>query len=298
MAAIVAFLTSTLLTTLVQDRWERRFVRAHPALTPALTPLKLRLLPLAVVGALLGGVALSLIDDGDRSPLYVLGGLVLEIAALRALGVARKRVGRLVSPDSPHGRRIVEVAARFGHSPREIVVSPSLLPNAFALPNGNVAITASLWHTASADEIAALLVHELSHLRDGDSRWIQAVFVATLILTMALAVGVAFGIDSLPAGGPYAIPAGLLTVPIALQAASLATNRWRIRMEFKCDADAARLELGENLARLLIRIHAFRGVPRRWEGLDRVMLSHPSLDERLSRLNGGPDALRIIGGHL
>lgn len=55
-------------------------------------------------------------------------------------------------------------------------------------------------------------------------------------------------------------------------------------MEFKCDADAAKIGLGQDLANCLDKITRFMGQPPQWIGIDRFLLTHPSLDERIAHL--------------
>jgi Zn-dependent protease with chaperone function len=65
------------------------------------------------------------------------------------------------------------------------------------------------------------------------------------------------------------------------------------RLEFKCDRDAAQIGLGPSLASSLEKINAFLGNPRRWIGLDKYTLTHPSLDERVAALEHG----HVADGH-
>ena len=51
---------------------------------------------------------------------------------------------------------------------------------------------------------------------------------------------------------------------------------------------AATLGLGPDLASCLTKITQFMGQPSTWIGIDRHLLTHPSLEERTARLLNNP----------
>lgn len=55
-------------------------------------------------------------------------------------------------------------------------------------------------------------------------------------------------------------------------------------MEFKCDRDVALIGLGPALASALDKMTRYVGVPARWTGWDQWLLTHPSLQDRVTAL--------------
>ncbi len=283
----IAFAVGTLAAALWRYRWDVRFVEEHPTFADSLQPLKLRLLgPIVVLAAF----ALLTFSASAQDGTLVFGGLaatvVFFVLAQRVALAAVVRSQIAVPPDSPLGQAASEAVSRFGFTPRRVVLVPSTLANAFALPDGSVMITTALRHVASNREIAAILAHELSHVRDRDLRRIQLSALLGLGAMTLTMLAIAMPMTVMSGSGPFFVPIIVLSALNAMQIAALVRSRTLRRLEFKCDRAAATLGFGEDLRRGLEKIYRYSGVPHRWVGYERLTATHPSLDERFKALEG------------
>jgi heat shock protein HtpX len=227
-----------------------------------------------------------------------------------ALRAARARP---VTPaEAPAYHRVVEdLAARAGLPKPRVYVSPSPQPNAFATGrdpgNAAVCVTEGLLKVLDADEVRAVLAHELAHVGNRD------------ILLTSVAAAIATGISWLanvllwlPLFGAtddegHANPLGLLVAallaPLAATLLQLALSRNR---EFEADRVGAEL-LGEGhtLARALQKIETVaRRVPvnvdpaqssayivnpltGRRMTFAQLFATHPPTEQRIARLVSG-----------
>ena len=99
----------------------------------------------------------------------------------------------------------------------------------------------------------------------------------------ALVAGGAMGylLASYGFSAPYIIPTCLFTVVAVFRPSMYLYQRTSRRLEFKCDAYAARLGYGLELASGLVNLHRVMGLPLRWVGVDRFTVTHPPLQDRL-----------------
>lgn len=150
--------------------------------------------------------------------------------------------------DAPQLRRMVQQLCDRARMPvPALYLVPSEVPNAFATgrdpQHGAVAVTQGILDLLPADELAAVVAHELSHIRNRDT------------LTQAVAATVAGAISylaqmaswSLWTGGnrdreggsnPIALLLGVTLAPLAATIVQLAISRTR---EFSADAGAAEM---------------------------------------------------------
>lgn len=205
-------------------------------------------------------------------------------------------------PLSPHQAPalfslVAELARRAEVRPPELYLVPSPAPNAFAVGNAEgsaIGVTRGLLGRLDRRELAAVLAHEISHIRHRDL-WVMglAQLLARMIRSLSL-FGQLLLLLSLPAllTGAYRVPFAavllLLAAPTVSALLQLALSRTR---EFEADLGAARLTgdpLG--LASALERLEAGQGgwwrfffpVPRRTESS--FLDSHPATAERVARL--------------
>jgi heat shock protein HtpX len=193
-----------------------------------------------------------------------------------------------------------------------LYISPSPQPNAFATgrnpEHAAVAVTEGLMRTLEWDEIRGVLAHEISHVGNRD------------ILISSVAAAIAMGITfvarmamwgAMFGGGrgdddnnPIGMLAMALLAPVAAGLMQMALSRSR---EFQADQTGARLiGTGEPLARALEKLElsahrvpmdidpahaqAFIVNPltgRKVQFAD-LFRSHPSTQDRVARLRGGP----------
>lgn len=159
--------------------------------------------------------------------------------------------------------------------------------------DGTVALSGGMLHGLPGRELAAVLAHEISHLRAGDLRLLRlAEAGGRLTRTLAL-VGLALVLLYLPAldmmGGVPLLPLLLLmAAPIVSDLLTLTLSRTR---EFEADAGAAELT-GDPAALIgaLSRLEVLQGGG--WERLRRsrtprwlrLIRTHPTTEERIARL--------------
>jgi heat shock protein HtpX len=171
---------------------------------------------------------------------------------LFALLNARGMVGLLTrarpitKSDDPELYRLVEnvsIAAGLPVTPSiRLVEDPA--PNAFATglrpQSSYVAVTTGLRELMPPRELEAVIAHEISHVRNRDTRLmtLAAVLVGVVALISDLAFRAAFFGGGRRSGGAAAIPAviALVLAPIAAVLLQMALSR---RREFLADASAA-----------------------------------------------------------
>ena len=162
-----------------------------------------------------------------------------------------------------------------------------------------LAVTDGLLRLLNGRELAGVLAHEVSHLRNGDTaimglsdiiarfaQWMAWVGLWSVLLTVPLAI-------SRGAAQPVLLSVFLLVVPSVVSLLQLAVSRSR---EYDADLDAVLLTGDpEGLARALIVLDVSEG--RIWERImvgrssapDPVLLqTHPRVDQRVRRLRALP----------
>jgi heat shock protein HtpX len=266
---------------------------------------------LAALGGLFMGVGLLL--GGQTGLVIGLGiGLVLvgssywfsdtlAIKAARAVPASREQYPQL--------HDIVErLAAGAGIPTPRIYVSPEMQPNAFATgrspSHAAVAVTQGILEVLDRDELAGVLAHELSHVKNRD------VLIGSVAAAIAMAItwvahlayfGALFGGgDDDDGGNVVGALLMMILAPLAAGLIQMAISRSR---EFEADASGARLlHDGEPLARALEKIDAYAArVPMdvnpaqasayivnplrgRKVELANLFSSHPPMAERVRRL--------------
>lgn len=205
---------------------------------------------------------------------------------------------------------VAELARDAGIQMPEVGIFQSPQSNAFATGwNKNaalVAVSTGLLQRFRRDEIRAVLGHEIAHVANGDMvtlALIQGV-VNTFVMFFARIIG--YAIDSFfrrndDDGGSVGIGFYLGTFVAELVLGILASaivawfSRWR---EFRADAGGARLAGSMSMIGALQRLKAESEMPDqmpaqfqafaitegRLQGLARLFMSHPPLDERIAAL--------------
>lgn len=283
-AVFAVYVASMVGTVVVRIRQERVFVLAHPRFQDSFLPVRPRVLAALPWALSLGVLIASLLveDMGARLALLGLGVVGMVIGSkLRYRQISHSRFE--LPWDEPMGSRIAEVVEQFGLTPKKLVLLPSLVANAAAMPDGTVVVTSALRTLATPAEVASVVAHELSHVRDSEAkkwRWLRVISFIPLGALAGLGIGIGEG-TPFEAFVPPLIGFGLMT--LAILPIWFVSHRTR-PAEFKCDADAARLGLGLELASCLNKITRFMGQPSHWVGIDRHLLTHPSLEDRTARL--------------
>lgn len=227
------------------------------------------------------------------------------IGGLRVSPHAVMRMYRAVPVDPRGGGQLVrlveELAARakLPATPR-IYVVPSLMLNAFAAgrpDNAALAVTEGLLRRLSMREIAGVLAHEISHIRNNDlwvlgiadamSRLTQALAYCALFLAVTNLVGMFYG-EQLVSWWAVLV---LYLAPTCASLLQLALSRSR---EYDADLEAAALTgdprgLASALRRLERHVGTFWEdltfpVPGRRVPQPSLLRSHPTTDDRVARL--------------
>jgi heat shock protein HtpX len=204
-------------------------------------------------------------------------------------------------------RMVAELAQRAGLPMPRVYVIDEAAPNAFATgrnpEHAAVAATTGIMQVLTANELRAVMAHELTHVAHRD------ILISTISATMAGAISmlanfaVFFGgrdSEGRPAN-PIAGLAVALLAPLAASLIQLAISRAR---EFEADRGGAELS-GDprSLASALEKIHAYaRGTPLiaaernpqtaqmmivnplHGGGIASLFATHPSTEERVARL--------------
>jgi len=213
--------------------------------------------------------------------------------------------------EAPWLYRIVRTLAQSANMPMpRLYVMPASQPNAFATGRNPdkavVAVTEGILSVLTEEELTGVLAHELAHVRNRDILIgaVAATVAAAITMLARLAMWGAIlgggGRDrgSSPLGGVAMLLSWLLA-PIAALLIQMAVSRSR---ESQADASGAEL-LGDAtpLANALIKIdaaakrtpqmavnpavsHLFLQAPFRGQGVTKLFMSHPPLEQRLEQL--------------
>ncbi len=201
-----------------------------------------------------------------------------------------------------------ELAERAGLAPTPILFYvPSRIMQAFTVPERRateISLTDGLLRGMAADEIAAVLAHEISHVRHHDVRIMALADMITKMTRFLSLFGVIIVVINLPLmlAGEAVLPwpAVLLLVlaPSLSVLMQLALSRTR---EF--DADLGAVELcgdADALATALVRLERYQG--RMWTQMlmpgyrlpePSLLRSHPLTEERIRRLAALPPGPRL-----
>ena len=200
----------------------------------------------------------------------------------------------------PEGAALIEELSRragLATPPRLYLLQSSLL-NAFAVGNlrhAAIAITFGLLRALEWRELAGVLAHEISHVRNNDL-WLMGLADTMSRLTSLLAtMGILLALFSLPLlllgyqPVPFLTLLILLAAPVAGSLLQLALSRAR---EFDADLEAATLTRDPaGLAAALEKLDRYQG--RYWEEIllpgrrmpePSLLRTHPSTEERIERL--------------
>ena len=212
--------------------------------------------------------------------------------------------------DAPDLYRIVQDLATRARMPMpKLYVIPTDAANAFATgrnpEHAAVAVTEGIMRLMSWEELAGVLAHELSHVRNRD------ILISSIAATLAGVImmlgnmvrwaaifGGASRDDRDQGGGLIGLLVLSILAPLAAMLIQMAISRSR---EYQADASGAQLmHSGENLARALEKLayasqrvpldaspqtaHLFIVNPLSGRSLANLFSTHPPLEERIRRL--------------
>ena len=272
---------------------------------------------LGIVARLLG-VDRFLYQSGLNLPsllvfaaIFGMGGSLISL--LMSKWIAKSSVGAQVieQPRTQAERWLVETVQRqaraAGIGMPEVALYDSPEPNAFATgANRNaalVAVSSGLLEQMSADEVEAVLGHEVSHVANGDMVTLSLIqgVLNTFVIVLSRVVG--YLVDQFLSRGEnrgpgigYWITSMILEIVFGLLASLIVMWFSRYR-EFHADAGGARLAgRGKMIAALerLRQLHEPSQLPSQMaafgingglgDGLRKLLMTHPPLEERIAAL--------------
>ncbi|MBU2581715.1 MAG: M48 family metalloprotease [Alphaproteobacteria bacterium] len=264
---------------------------------------------LAVATTLLWGIA------GIAVSLIGVGLLVLFAPSVPAAAVMRLYSARKVEPGSDQLSRVVDELAQRAELPARpgLYVIPSATLNAFATgnpQNASIAVTEGLLRRLTMREIATVIAHEMSHIRNNDLWLMNLADVMTRLVqslsyvALALAIMNVFGMLTGEAPISWWAVLALYVAPAFSSLLQLGLSRAR---EFDADLEAAMLT-GDpmGLASALSRLEHYQGqfwedlvypVPARRVPQPSLLRTHPATEERIDRLRelaGSPSLPQIV----
>jgi heat shock protein HtpX len=267
---------------------------------------------LAAFGGLIMGIG-ALFGEGGLVVGFVVALLVtggsywfsdkIAVAAARAKPLSEEEAPWLYAT-------VRELAARAGMPMPRLYLSPEAQPNAFATGRNPrhavVCVTQGILQVLDRDELAGVLAHELSHVRNRDiligSVAAALAMVVTFLARMLMWGSLFFGGRDREGGNVLGVLAMAILAPIAALLLQMAISRSR---EYEADRTGAEiLGDGEPLARALEKIDAYaRRVPMdvdpaqasayivnpltgRKVNFATLFSTHPPTEERIARLRG------------
>jgi len=259
------------------------------------------------------GVGLNLDSLLIYSAVFGMSGSFISLLMSKFMAKQSMGVHVIEQPANQTEQWLVQTVARqaqiVGIGMPEVGIFQSPDPNAFATGwNKNsalVAVSTGLLNAMSADEVEAVLGHEMSHVANGDMvtlGLLQGV-VNTFVIFFAKIIG--FFVDKMllrsgddERGGygvGYFITEMIAQVVLSILATMIVMwfSRWR---EFRADAGGAQVAGREKMIgalRALQRAHDPQPLPGEMAafginsgGMSRLFMSHPPLEERIAALQG------------
>lgn len=198
--------------------------------------------------------------------------------------------------------RIVEILSDRAELPAHprLHIIPSITMNAFATgspENSAIAVTEGLMRKLSNREIAAVLAHEISHIRNGDL-FVMGLADAMTRLTQTMSyfglMFAAFNLIGLFNDVEQVSWLGIILLYLAPSIGSMLQMGLSRTREFDADLEAAKLTGDPDaLASALVKLDHYQGrfwedlslpVPGRRIPIPSLLRSHPTTEERLARL--------------
>ncbi|MDF1781203.1 MAG: protease HtpX [Alcanivoracaceae bacterium] len=246
------------------------------------------------------------------SAVFGMGGAFISLLLSKKMAAWSARVKIIKSPNSASERWLVdtvaELAQKAGIGMPEVGVFPAQQSNAFATGwNKNsalVAVSEGMLQRFKADELRAVLAHEIGHVANGDMVTLSLIqgVVNTFVIFAARVLG--YLIDSFMRrdggnglGFGYYIVVFVAQIVFGIAASTIVMWFSRFR-EYRADAAGAQLADRNGMIQALQRLKAEQGVPNQMpetlvafginagvkEGFAALLRSHPPLDDRIQAL--------------
>jgi len=209
---------------------------------------------------------------------------------------------------------IADLSQRAGLPMPRVYIVDSANPNAFATgrnpENAAVAATTGLLDMLNQDEVAAVMAHELGHIRNRDTLIMTMVATIAGAISMIANFGLFFGGRGNDRVSPFAAIAAMLMAPFAAMIVQMAISRTR---EYGADRASAEISgdpraLASALSKIAgparaIPSHATQGNPAAAQlyivptGISDLFSTHPATEKRIAALmaleGSGPAPARV-----
>jgi len=274
-----------------------------------------------------GGIVLSLLGftgfldaDGiglDMGALFVFAlvfGFTGSIISLLISKPMAKRAAKVRIIDQPRNQTeiwlmqtVQELARKAKIGMPEVGIFPAQQANAFATGwnrnNALVAVSEGMLQRFTADEVKAVMAHEIGHVANGDMVTLSLVqgVVNTFVIFLARVIG--FFVDRVVLknerglGPGYYITSIVMDIVLGFLAMTIVAWFSRVR-EYRADAAGAQLADRRGMIGALQRLKAEYEVPNQMpdsmvafginggglNGLKKLFASHPPLDDRIAAL--------------
>jgi heat shock protein HtpX len=259
------------------------------------------------------GVHLNLVAVLVWAALIGFSGSIISL--LMSKGMAKRSMGVQIidNPSTPFEQWLLALVERqsqaSGIKMPEVGIFDSPDPNAFATGwNRNdalVAVSTGLLQNMNRDEVEAVIGHEISHVANGDMVTLTLVqgVVNTFVVFLSTIIG--HFVDRIifktqEGQGPAYFVVSMLAQVLLSVLATMIVMWFSRQREFRADAGGADLTSRKKMAsalRALQRVHEPRDLPAGefaafgisggiGEGITRLFMSHPPLEERINALEG------------
>lgn len=246
------------------------------------------------------------------SAVFGMSGAFISLLLSKQMAKWSARVHVIEQPSSQAERwlmqTVAELAQKAGIGMPEVGIFPSQQSNAFATGwNRNkalVAVSDGMLRRFDADEVRAVLAHEIGHVANGDMITLSLIqgVVNTFVIFAARVVGSVVdsfmrrdGGGGLGFGYYIVVIAAEIVFGIAASAIVMWFSRFR---EYRADAAGAQLADRQSMIRALQRLKAEYEIPNQMpdtlvafginsgvrHGLANLFRSHPPLDDRIQAL--------------
>jgi len=249
------------------------------------------------------------------------GGAFVSLAISKAAAKFSMGVRVITQPANETERWLLETVRRFSETAHiampEVGIFDSPTPNAFATGARKnaalVAVSTGLLRTMRRDEVEAVVGHEIAHVANGDMVTLTLItgVVNTFVIFLARIIGSL--VDSATrgnneSGGPgMGYYATVIVSQLVLGLFASMIVAWFSRhREFRADAGGAYLAGTRSMIgalEALKRAHSPSALPEQFkafginggipQGLQRLFMSHPPLEERIDALERGAGASQL-----
>lgn len=196
------------------------------------------------------------------------------------------RATRTVLTEGPWHDMVRELAAQAGVKVKRVVLVKSPVLNAYASIFGTVGLTTALVRKLEAEEIKAVVAHELGHIKSGHPRRTLMVTLLTFTAIWGLWWGAQWFLEQrLPSPTARMLNNPVLFIVLANLLVLLLTGRGRRRREEEADRFAVEWTGDPKLViRSLTRLHTLNASPHRLKPSDEAISTHPSLAHRIEAI--------------